>query len=248
MSHYIIFYKIIILIRTLKGVIKMNKLSKMIIGVIAMATLSVSPLIAERGNLSGPYLGFSAQVNGVSLDGSHTAKADGVGDTTTGSIGAFAMTGGIEAGWALPLGDRFAIDLGASYVPGKARMSTGTTDTAAANTSRDVMFEAKDFITYYIAPTVALSDTSSIFVKYGAAEANTATAGDYTEPGNLDGTTLAVGTKSTFASGLYLRSEAGYTQYDVLEVTGVGNSVPTTTSARVDPTIAYGSITLGFQF
>jgi hypothetical protein len=248
MSHYIIFYKIIILIRTLKGVIKMNKLTKMIIGVIAMATLSVSPLMAERGDLSGPYLGLSAQVNGVAIDGSHTALADGVGDTTDGTIGAFALVGGVEVGYAIPLGARMAVDLGVSVVPGKATLRTGTTDTVAANTSRDVTFSVRDFTTFYIAPTVSLSDTSSIYVKYGASEAQTKTEGDYTDPGDLDGTTLAVGTKSTFASGLYLRSEAGYTSYDKLEGTGQGGSIPTTTSFSAEPTLAYGNITLGFQF
>jgi len=226
----------------------MNRLTKMIIGVIAMATLSISPLMADRGDLGGPYLGLSAQVNGVAIDGSHTAKADGVGDTTDGTIGAFALVGGFEAGFAVPLGDRMALDLGASYVPGKAKLKTGTTDTVAANTDRDIVFEVKDFITYYIAPTIALSDTSALYVKYGQSEANTRTEGGYTDPGDLDGQTLAIGTKSTFASGLYIRSEAGFTEYDKLEVTGTGEGVPTTTSASADPTVGFGTITLGFQF
>jgi hypothetical protein len=226
----------------------MTKLTKMIIGVIAMATLSISPLMAERGNLSGPYGGFTISVNGVQLDGSHTAKADGVGDTTSAQIGAFAVVGGAELGWAVPLGSKMAIDLGASYVPGKARMTTGTTDTVAVNTSVDVEFEVKDFITYYIAPTVALSDTSAIYLKWGHSEANTATVGSYTSPGDLTGNTYAIGTKSTFASGLYIRTEAGMTEYNAIEVKGTGNGVPTTTSAKAEPTVAYGGVTLGFQF
>ena len=226
----------------------MTKFTKMIIGVIAMATLSISPLMAERGNLSGPYFGLSASVNGVELDGTHTAKADGVGDTTSGQIGAFAVAGGLEAGWALPLGSRFAIDVGGTYNPGAARMTTGTTDTVAVNTSVDVTFEVKDFVTFYVAPTVGLSDTSAIYLKWGHSEANTKTVGDYTSPGDLSGNTYAIGTKSTFASGLYLRSEAGMTEYDRIEVKGQGNGIPTTTSAKAEPTIAYGAVTIGFQF
>ena len=116
------------------------------------------------------------------------------------------------------------------------------------NSDRDVSFVIKDLVTAYIAPTVVLSDTSSLYVKVGVTDVDVSVSGDITSPGNLSGTTWAMGTRTVLPSGIFIRTEAGYTDYNGISSHGKGTNIANTSTYSADPTVAFGTVSLGFRF
>jgi len=66
----------------------------------------------------------------------------------------------------------------------------------------------------------------------------------------MDGDTAAIGTIMSWDSNLYIRTEAGMTEYDTLSIAGLGTTggVATTTTVTADPTVHYGKIAIGYKF
>ena len=228
----------------------MNKLIK-IVSVLAVLTgFSVTPLMADSSDFAGAYIGITGSAVGVELDGKHTSAGDTVGEVTTGVAGRVAGIAGAEVGYAIPVSDTMLIDIGANYYSGAAKLSTTNTDTTA---TADVTFEMSDLMTAYIAPTFAVSDTSSIYLKVGYMEADTKTTGDVTQPSDLSGTLFGIGTRSLTGNGMYIRTEAGFVEFDGISVTGkgeggAGKTVGTKSTVSADPLVAYGSISIGYKF
>ena len=219
---------------------------------ILFASIATTPLMADSSNFAGPYIGIMGSAVGVELDGSSTASATETtgGETTTGTVGKTAIIGGGELGYAIPLGSAALLDIGASYTVGSAKLKTSNDDTAASD---DVTFEVKDVYTVYIAPTVALTDSSSLYVKLGLSEATVKVTGDVSNPADLSGTTYAVGTRTVLESGLFIRAEAGLTTYNGISAHGLAaagaqKSVEKDQSISAEPTIAYGAVSIGFKF
>jgi len=226
----------------------MNKLKTVLFAVVTLMFTNLAS--ADNSNFAGPYIGLAGSALGVEMDGSVTSGQDDVGETTTGTIGKTAVIAGAEIGYAIPLGSSMLLDIGASWVEGGAKMKTTNDDTAA---TADVTFEVEDVYTLYIAPTVALSDTSSLFFKVGLTEGDTKVSGDVTKPGDLSGTTVAVGTRTVLDSGIFIRAEAGVTDFNAISSHGkneggTGKAVATNTSVSADPSLAFGTISLGFRF
>ena len=228
----------------------MNKLIK-IVSVLAVLTgFSITPLMADSSDFAGVYIGIQAQAVGVELDGKHTSAGDDTGEVTTGVAGRVAAIAGAEIGYAFPVSDTLLIDIGANYYSGDAQIKTSNTDTTA---TADVTFKMKDLMTAYIAPTFAISDTASIYLKVGYMEAETSTTGDVTQPGDLQGTLIGVGSRSLLGNGAFMRTEAGFVDFDNISVTGkgaggTGKTVATTSTVSADPLVAYGSISIGYKF
>ena len=226
---------------------KMNKLGKMITGAIAIAFASTTPLMAGSDDFAGPYIAVSAGSIGAELDGQYT---DNESNVTTGTGGRIAQVGSVEIGYSLPLGDSFFVSVGASMTPGEAEISKADDAADAA----DITIKAKDFLSYYIAPSISVSENSAVFVKYGSAEADLNVTGNYTgtAPNELKGETMAIGTKTMFPSGLFFSAEAGVTEYDKITVNDIGNADTggngVTGDATADPSIAYGAFTVGYKF
>lgn len=231
----------------------MNKLKKMLAGVSALiiAGIATTPLMADSSDFAGPYLGFQVSANGVELDGqSSVLSSTSVAEVTTGTIGKHAVIGGAELGYAIPVGANFLLDIGYNYVDGSAKISTSSTDTL---TTADVTFEITDLNTVYIAPTVSVSDTSALYLKIGYTQADTKTTGDVTQPEDLEGVTVGIGTRTMFPSGVFVRTEAGITEYDRIDVRGkaeggTGKTIATTTKISATPKVAYGAVSLGLRF
>jgi len=217
---------------------------------------------ADSSNFAGPYIGFQVAATGVELDGKATSGRDDVGETTTGTAGKTAIIGGIEAGYVIPLGESgVLLDVGLAYIAGGAKMRTNNNDTKA---SADVIFEVDDLYTGWIAPSFAISETSSAYIKLGYSHAAISVSGDVTKPDDMSGTTYAIGTRTVLESGLFIKSEAGITQFDSLQARGLGagggggcdestnacnsSSVESTTNVSADPTFAYVSISIGLRF
>ena len=228
----------------------MNKLIK-IVSVLAVLTgFSITPLMADSSDFAGAYIGITSSGVGVELDGKHTSAGDDTGEVTTGVIGRVAAIAGAEVGYALPVSDTMLIDIGVSYYSGAAKITTSNTDTTA---TADVTFEMSDLMTAYIAPTFAVSDTASIYLKIGVMEAETSTTGDVTQPGDLSGTLIGVGSRSLLGNGMFIRTEAGMVDFDTISVTGkgaggTGKNIATTSSVSATPLVAYGSISIGYKF
>ena len=61
---------------------------------------------------------------------------------------------------------------------------------------------------------------------------------------------MALGSKSLFPSGMFMKTEAGFHEFDAITATGKGTTggVPAGNSVNADPTIAYGAVTIGYKF
>ena len=114
--------------------------------------------------------------------------------------------------------------------------------------AKKVSLTINNLTTGWIAPTLVLSDTSSIYIKVGLSEAKVVTAGDVTPAADLSGTTWALGTRTVLESGIFVKTEAGFTDYNGISSHGMGNSIASANSYTAEPTIAYGSVGIGFRF
>ena len=229
---------------------KMNKLNKLIGTVIAMTCLSVTPLVAGSGDFSGPFIQVSAKSMGAELDGQYT---DNQSNITKGTGGSIAQVGAIDVGYSIPLSDTFLIGLGISYTPGEAEISKADDAADAA----DITIKAEDFYTYYIQPTISVSENSAVFLKIGTSEADLKITGDYTGTASteLSGETFSLGTKTMFSSGMYFSAEAGFTEYDNIFVNDIGTAESNDATdtdgsgdAKADPSTAFGQFSIGYKF
>ena len=206
---------------------------------------------ADSSNFAGPYIGITASGYGVEAESTSNTRTTSALDTSYSitsdkiHIGKVAGVVGLEAGYALPLGSAFLIDIGATYHSGTATIDH---DGGSGNSAAAVSFTIDDLVTFYIAPSVVLSDTSSLYVKVGLSEADTGVTGDITTPARLSGTTWAIGTRTVLDSGIFIRTEAGYTDYNGISAHGGGTNIQNTTSYSAEPTIAFGTVSLGFRF
>ena len=218
------------------------------IAVCALMLASIGAAQADSSNFAGPYVGITGSGYGVQAEGTSnsSAVAGGTsGSTDTISIGKVAAVYGVELGYALPVGDSFLIDVGAAYHSGEAKIDH---DNDSGDNGGVVTFKIDDLVQYYIAPTIVLSDTSSLYVKAGLTEADVGVSGDITTPGNLSGSTWAIGTRTVLDSGIFVRTEAGYTEYNGISASGKGTTIQSTTTYSAEPTVAFGTVSLGFRF
>jgi hypothetical protein len=231
----------------------MNKLRRLICAAYAACALvlvgvGTTVVKADSGNFAGPYIGLNASAYGIGAKGKSITGVDniygsGVNNATVGK--AAGVVGG-EIGYVVPLGSLFLIDIGASMLAGEAMFEVEGDDSG----SDDVQFTINDLVTFYISPQLALSDTSSVYVKVGLAGADTGVKGDVTTPSQLSGTTWALGLRTVLESGIFIRSEAGFTEWNGISAHGKGSTggiaTSNTYSAELDS--AYGMISMGMRF
>jgi hypothetical protein len=223
---------------------KMNKIQKLIASAIAMTLVSVTPLVAGSGDFAGPFVQVSAKSIGVELDGQYT---DNQSNVTKGTGGSIAQVAAIDIGYSIPLSDTFLIGIGVSHTPGSAEISKADDAADAA----DITINAEDFFTVYIQPTISVSENSAVFLKLGQSEADLKVTGNFTGTASseLSGQTFAIGTKTMFSSGMYFSAEAGYSDYDNIQVNDIGNANTLGTGdAKADPSTAFGQFSIGYKF
>ena len=178
------------------------------------------------------------------MDGSTT---DSNSQVHNGAGGMFGIAGGIDAGWNIPLGDKFFLGVGGSLNPGDAKLSVDAGGSANTDNS-DVTIEFSDMVTWYVQPGIAISDNSAVYLKFGHTSADLTITGDVTKLSSLDGTTYGIGTVSKADSGFFIKTEAGWIDFDSMKLTGLGTYIGTSKSATADPTSAYGQVSIGIQF
>ena len=224
----------------------MNKL-KTLLAACALVIGSSMSALADSSNFAGPYIGLQGSSIGAGVQGGQSGGSDTVNEAANVNVGKVGITAGLEVGYAIPLGSGMLIDIGGSYIDGTVSLRHQSTDLAD---SGDVKFNVSQFYTGYIAPTLVMSDTSSIYFKVGYQEATVDITGDVTNPGDLQGNTYAIGTRTVLDSGLFVRAEAGHTDFDNLAAQGKGSAggIAATTKYTADPKLAYGAISFGFRF
>ena len=232
----------------------MKKIKVMLYAAAGMlfASMATTPLLAGSADFAGPYVAIQGQSVGAIVDGTYT---DNDSVKSTGSGGLTAQIGGIEIGYSIPVSDTFLIGIGAGWIPGSASIVNAND----ADDAADITVDAEEFYTYFIQPTVSVTDNSAIFIKYGQSTADLVVKGNFTGTASseLDGETIGIGTMTIFPTGIFMKTEAGLSTYDQIQVNDIGtaaNSAGQTSSHAgkgdvvADPEIAYGSVTIGFKF
>jgi len=236
----------------------MNKLKIILSAVFTLMLVNTTTIQADSSNFAGPYIGVSISGYGMQLAGeSNTSPTNSVYETDEVSIGQVAPVTGFEAGYVIPIGSHFLLDIGASLYTGEAKVEFesdhGTTaatgdDPGDTLVAKNVSLTMNNLQTGWIAPTLVLSDTSSFYLKVGLSEAKIVTTGDVTPTADLSGTTWALGTRTVLESGIFIKTEAGYTEYNGISAHGLGNSISVDNNYSAEPTVAYGLVSLGFRF
>ena len=224
----------------------MNNIKKLLCTLVAI-TFMATPAFSDAGNAGGFYVGVSGSAAGAELDGQYT---DNEGNITKGTGGAVGSVGAFDLGYNWAMGSSLFLGFGASYTPGD--LDIGKADDSAD--AADVTITADKFITYYIKPAIMVSDNTAFFAKFGNATADLQIAGDVagTKSNELKGDTVSFGSATYFDGGMYVESEVGITDYDQIHANDVGNADTggngVTGDSIADPSIAFGTITIGFKF
>ena len=219
----------------------MNKLKTILFTAVAIFGFTT---VSNAASLNGLYLEVVTSAIGVAIDGSGTDT--GSNSTTVGSVGKTAVTASYGLGYMTNRSNKVGLDLGWLMTPGEAKIAR-TSDTTAS----DVSFEISDSTEYYLAPMLNISENASLYIKFGKNDADVNTVGDVTKITSMSGETVAVGTIMSWNSNLYIRTEAGMTEYDTLTSTGLGTTaagVGTDETVTANPEVNYGKIAIGYKF
>ena len=206
-----------------------------------MASLFVASY-ANAASLSGLYLELGSSAVGVEMDGNFN---DDDGDISYGTVGKTAVTGSYGLGFMTSRENPLSLDLGYTWSPGDAKIKATSDDS-----STDATLEVSDATEWYVAAMANITEDASVYFKYGGNDADITVTGDINNPGGLSGTTVALGTVMSWGSNMYIRTEAGMTDYDQISATGKGSSggIGTDVKVTADPTVHYGKIAIGYKF
>jgi len=205
-----------------------------------LVTGMISKSFAGASDFDGFYVGVQGSAVGAEVDGKFT---DGNGEVSKGTAGAVSPSAGIEAGYSMSIDDTMFITLEVSYNPLDADFKA---DEASDN--NDVTINLEDIMSVSLEPSFSTSENSAIYLKIGYSEFDLAASGaglDANQSFTLEGTTIGFGSKTLHDSGLYVKTEAGVTEYDSFKLINVGDDDGT---VNADPTFAYGKVSVGFQF
>ena len=197
---------------------------------------------ANAASLSGLYLELGSSAVGVEMDGNFN---DDDGDISYGTVGKTAVTGSYGLGFMTSRENPLSLDLGYTWSPGDAKIKATSNDS-----STDATLEVSDATEWYVAAMANITEDASVYFKYGGNDADITVTGDINNPGGLSGTTVALGTVMSWGSNMYIRTEAGITDYDQISATGKGTTggIGTDVKVTADPTVHYGKIAIGFKF
>ena len=210
---------------------------KLLISVLALLFVAS---YAHAASLSGLYIELGTSAVGTEMDGSYS---DDDSDISYGQVGKTAVTGSYGIGFMTSRDRPFGLDLGWAASPGSAKLNT-TSD----NTGSDVSIELSDMTELYITAMANITEDASVYFKLGRSEVDTTVSSTVTDPGDFSGDTVALGTVMSWGSNMYIRTEAGITDWDNVTITGSGSGVGTDESITIDPTSHYGKIAIGFKF
>ena len=210
---------------------------KLLISILALLFVAS---YAHAASLSGLYIELGTSAVGTEMDGSYS---DDDSDISYGQIGKTAVTGSYGLGFMTSREKPLSLDLGWAASPGSAKITT-TSD----NTATDATIELSDMTEYYVAAMANITEDASVYFKLGRSEVDTTVSSTVKDPGDFSGDTVALGTVMSWGSNMYIRTEAGITDWDNVTITGSGSGVGTDESITIDPTSHYGKIAIGLKF
>jgi len=228
----------------------MSKIFKL--SAIALLASSTS-LMAQTKSFEGASLGIFAGAFGVEAKGkaNTTAGTGGGGEAASsgsGQTGAVSGIGGIDLSYAFGAGSGTVIGIGATYVPAKAKVTTGSSGDTTAGGAINV--ELKNHYTVYVQPTFVLNKDSAVFVKVNYAAADLSASGQNitVTSGDISGWGAGVGLKTFLTPNAFIQVEANYTDYDTITAKRTNSATSRITTATGDPKVAQGLVTLGYKF
>ena len=206
-----------------------------------LVSILVSLFVASYA-YAGVYFELGSAAVGVEMNGNHN---DNDGDISYGTVGKTAVTGSYGLGYWTSRENPLSFDIGYIVTPGEAKISATSDDS-----STDVTLEVSDATEWYLGVMANFTEDTSLYLKYGANDADINVTGDINDPGDLSGTTLALGTIMSWGNNLYIRTEAGMTEYDQISAAGKGstNGISASVKVTADPTVHYGKIAIGLKF
>ena len=225
----------------------MNKILKL--SAIALLASSTS-LMAQSKNFEGANIAIGVSAIGAEVSGNSKSGQSGT-NTNNGTIGKIAEIANLDIGYTFSLSNNGAISIGGTYIPGKAKVGTGSfTASTPGTTSSDhsVTAQFKDPYSIYIMPTYVISNNSAIFAKisYNHVDLDVTTSGATTitsKPSNLEGWGYGIGSKTMLDKNLYLQVEVNYTDYD-----SINGTLSTGNTFSADPKTIAGTVSIGYKF
>jgi len=219
------------------------KLIRVIISSACLLLASIVAIPAQAGSsdFSGPYIAISGAVNGGFLSGTYT---DEDGSNTDASAGhPYGAVGG-ALGFNIAVGPVFFIGVEGSMEPGGGNIARA--DGSDASNGGDVDVTISDQETWAGIAGISLSEGSAFYFKIGSSDFDIECTAGNTCPTGLSGDTTAIGTISKFGHGLFVKTEAGVTDFDDIAITNLGDNDAGKITA--DPNAIYGKIQVGWQF
>ena len=222
----------------------MTRLRTMLYGALALfASMALTiPAMADSSNFAGPYVAVQGSMIGVEMDG----EFHDVTQNHQGQVGMVSAMTGIQAGYNFPIGDAGFLTIGATLSDGDAEF-----DAKELANNKSVKLTVGDFTEYFIEPSVNVTENSAIYIKGGMITGDMNVSGDDVTNTSLDltGWVGGIGTKTVTDGGLFIKTEAGAIQFDPIRINNITDEDQGTTAhAAANPTVAYGSITIGFIF
>ena len=222
----------------------MTRLRTMLYGAFALlASMALTtPAMSDSSNFAGPYVAVQGSMIGVELDG----EFGDVSDDHQAKVGMVSPMVGLQAGYNFPIGDAGFLTIGGTWSDGDASF-----DAKELTNSKSVTLKIADFVEYFIEPSVNVTENSAIYIKGGMITGDMNVSGDDVTNTSLDltGWVGGIGTKTVTDGGLFIKTEAGAIQFDPIRINNITDEDQGTTAhAAANPTVAYGSITIGFLF
>lgn len=218
----------------------MNKILKL--SAIALLASSTS-LMAQSKSFEGPSIGLFGSMVGAEVDGKVTDSNSAV---STGSIGKVTPVAGLDASYTFATGSNGFFGIGATYLAGEAEFGVGNAD--SGDSAKNFKGKIKDHYSVYIQPGYAVSKDSAVYGKLSYNHADFEVSNSLKQPGDLQGWGYGVGLKTFLTANAFVQVEASYTEYDTLTSTKTATGGTGLVTASGTPTIAAGTITIGYKF
>lgn len=226
----------------------MNILKKLLVLASVAAVSLTSVANADSSVFSGPYVALQASMIGVEVPGKHTDDTLNTKKTTKASPGMVGAMGSVQAGYNAAVSDMAFITIGATHTP------TGDAEFAAKSLGGTVAkfdLVVENMNEVFIEPSFMVTSNAAVFAHVGYAEMDIDVKGTnvLNKKTTLEGTTVSLGLKAVTDSNMFVKVEAGMTEYDTLKITGIlDGDGGTSAKAEGDPTIAFGTFSVGYKF
>ena len=227
----------------------MKNIRNMLFAVIAITALT-NPLLAFEGlSFGGVYSMATFDTSGSETEGTTGNTANGNEKTST-KISKDVDYASYFAEYTFSQGSTIGIE----YIPGEAELGTKTrTDAATTDDADDGVYKAKaavsDHITFYVEPTMMLSDTFGVYVKGGMSKVDIKTqevlqsASVYPDV-TVYGQMMGFGAKA-YRGQFFAKLEYVETDYGEIVITSVAGNRNT---VRATPDMEATRIAIGYNF